>query len=112
MNNIELYIAGAVLVFIILSFIKGGKKPPEESFKCARCKQQEKYTPRTIEAWRKGFNKIYCQKCHQLWWRNNPEKARSRQVVHRGGGGSGCLGMVMLFLVLPPSIYGLVQYVS
>ena len=110
MNNIELYIAGAVLVLIIFFFIKGGKKPPEASFKCARCKQQEKYSPRTIEAWRKGFNKIYCQKCHRLWLRNNPEKAKSRQVAHRGG--SGCLGMVMLLLVLPPSIYGLVHFVS
>lgn len=110
MDNIELYIAGAVLLLIVLSFFKGGKKPPEESFKCARCKQQEKFTKRTVEAWRKGFNKIYCQKCHQLWLRNNPGKSSSGRVSNRGSG--GCLGMVFLMLVLPPSIYGLVQYVS
>lgn len=109
MNNFELYIAGAILILVIFSFLKGGKKPPEETFKCARCKQQEKYTPRTIEAWRKGFTNIYCQKCHQLWLQNNPEKAKSRQVSNRGG---GCLGMLMLLLVLPPSIYGLLQYAS
>lgn len=110
MKDIELYIAGALLIFIVLSFFKGGKKPQEEAFECARCKQHEKYTPRTIEAWRKGFNKIYCNKCHQLWLKNNPEKARSGQVVGRGG--SGCLVVVVFLLALPLSIYGLVQYAS
>ena len=110
MKDLELYILGAVLIFVVLSFLKDGKCPPTDSFKCARCKKHEKYTSRTVEAWKKGFKKIYCQSCHRLWLKDNPAKIKQNYSTSSGGG--GCLGMVFLILVVPPSIYGLAAYVS
>lgn len=111
MQGNEFYIVlGAAVVVGLFFFLKSNKRPPTDSFTCARCKKTEQYSPRTIEAWRRGFSRIYCQACHKLWLNNNPE--RKRQAYSSGGARSGCLGVLVIFAFLPPAIYGVVKYVS
>lgn len=111
MQNIELYFLVAIAVVVAAAYLlKGNRRPPTESFSCARCKKQEKYSPRTTEAWRKGFNKIYCQACHKLWLNNNPERKREHRSA--AGAGGGCLGVVVFFMAVPPAVYGVYKYVA
>ena len=111
MQNAELYIFLAIAVIVGAAYLlRGNRRPPSESFICARCKMQEKYSPRTVEAWRKGFNKIYCHACHKLWLNKNPERKREhRSAVNPRG---GCLGVVVFFMAVPPAIYGVYRYVA
>jgi len=107
-----MYIIAAVVIGIfVLKFIFGGKKPKNKTFTCARCKTVEKYSPRTIEAWRRGFNKIYCQQCHKLWLQNNPNHNR-QNVRYSGGSGGGCLSVLVIGVFVPISIFILSKYVS
>ncbi|MBC6905270.1 hypothetical protein DWB84_07320 [Saccharophagus sp. K07] len=111
MQGNELYIfLGLAVVVGLFFFLKGNKRPPAESFTCARCKKAERYSPRTIEAWRRGFSKIYCQACHKLWLNNNPE--RKKQTYTSGSARGGCLGILVIFVLMPPAIYGVIRYVS
>ena len=98
-QNQLIIIAAIVVAFILIKgFIKNRRKPPTSSFKCARCKTIEQYTPRTIEAWRKGFKKIYCQNCHLAWLRNNPKQT---YITNKNG---GCLSFIVMG-ILPIVIY-------
>lgn len=110
MQSNDTYILIGVLALVVFFLLKNNKRPPTETFTCARCKKQEKYSSRTIEAWRKGFKKIYCQACHKLWLNNNPD--RKKQNYSSYGARGGCLGIVVFFVVTPPTIYGLVKYMS
>lgn len=100
MENLELLIAGGIiLAILVLNFARVRNKPPSETFICARCKKNEKYGPRTTEAWRRGFRKIYCRDCHQLWLMNNP---KSRSVESRG---SGCLSVLIIGIFVPVVLF-------
>lgn len=108
-NNIYIFLGVAVIVGILF-FLKGKSRPPTDSFTCARCRKTERYSPRTVEAWRRGFAKIYCQACHKLWLNNNPE--RKRQAYSSGNARGGCLGLLAIIVLVPPAIYGVITYVS
>ena len=98
-QNQLIIIAAIIIAFIIIKgFINNNRKPKNSSFKCARCKVIEKYTPRTIEAWRKGFKKIYCQNCHLAWLRNNPKQ------TYNSNNNGGCLSVIAI-AILPIVIY-------
>ena len=101
-------VVAIVVLFFILS--KRNKHPPTDSFSCARCRKQEPYSPRTMDAWRRGFNKIYCQACHKLWLDRNPQ--RSKKNYSAGKANGGCLGVLVVAVLTPPTIYSVVQYVS
>ncbi len=84
----------AIIAFLFLS---RQKKPKETSFKCSRCKKNIDHDPRTIQAWNKGFTKLYCKACHHEWLKNNPH-----QDLHSiQGKGSGCLGTLTLMIAIP-----------
>ncbi|WP_460240249.1 hypothetical protein [Aurantivibrio infirmus] len=109
-NKEILIVAGIALIVILFLLVKGGKRPPTKTFICARCKKEEIYSTRSIEAWRKGFQKIYCQNCHILWLRNNPN--HQKQHYSSRSSGSGCLGMLVVLIIIPPIVYGVISYVS
>lgn len=104
-QNLIYLIIGVVVVSVIIKFISKGRKPPTDDFICARCKKKESYSTRTIEAWRQGFNKIYCQNCHQLWLKSNPQNKKQYKAS-----GGGCLSVLIIAAIIPVTIYGVVKY--
>ena len=100
MEQNQLIIVAVIIIALIIikGFIDNNRKPKNSTFKCARCKTREKYTSRTIEAWKRGFNKIYCQNCHRAWLNNNP-----KQNYNESNNG-GCLSVLIVGLA-PILIY-------
>jgi hypothetical protein len=109
-------IAGAVLVGLLVLFFLGKyfskKRPKETHFECARCGTVALHTERTIEAWRNNKTTFFCQSCHSKWLHGKAPRERERSVSptgSRSGSKSGCLGVVVLFAVVPLAGFLLVQ---
>jgi cold shock CspA family protein len=82
---------------IALLLLNRQKKPKEKSFSCSGCRQTVDYDSRTIEAWNKGFTKLYCKTCHLEWLKNNPLQDRFSLQSK----GSGCLGIIAFMIIIP-----------
>lgn len=82
---------------IAIAFLNRQKKPKDKFFSCSGCKKTADHDSRTIEAWNRGFTKIYCKTCHLEWLRNNPNQDRfSIQSKNRG-----CFGTLVLMITIP-----------
>ena len=88
-----LYGIPAVISLIVLN---RQKKPREKSFSCAGCRKISDFDARTIEAWNRGFTRLYCKTCHLEWLKNNPNQKLSIQRTR-----SGCLGIFALLIIIP-----------
>jgi hypothetical protein len=102
------FIVGAVIAGLVVMFFAGkyfSKKLPKEThFECARCGTVARHTDRTIEAWRNNKTTFFCQSCHIKWVRARAPRERERGASPAGsrpGSRSGCLGVVVLFAVVP-----------
>ena len=93
-QNSLVYGAPAIIALLLLN---RPKKPKEKSFSCSGCRKTVDYDPRTIEAWNKGFTKLYCKTCHLEWLKNNPKLDRFSLQSK----GSGCLGIIALMIIIP-----------
>jgi len=91
-QNSLFYGAPAIIAFLLLN---RQKKPKEKSFSCSGCRNIVNYDHRTIEAWNKGFTKIYCKACHLKWLKNNQDRFSTQST------GSGCLGVIALMIIIP-----------
>ncbi|WP_133250745.1 hypothetical protein [Janthinobacterium sp. 78] len=101
-------IVGAVIAGLVVMFFAGkyfSKKLPKEThFECARCGTLARHTDRTIDAWRNNKTTFFCQSCHLKWVRARTPRERERSASpagSRSGARSGCLGVVVLFAVVP-----------
>jgi hypothetical protein len=107
-------IAGILIAGIVFLSVVGKllpkRRPKEDHFKCSRCGAVSQHTERTIEAWRKKKTKFFCQACHAKWLQSRPHQERE-QFSSRGtvGSKSVCLGIVVLFAVVPLAGYLLVR---
>ena len=90
-------------IIVIRAIIKSifSAKPPA-TFRCARCRREMPHDNRTIEAWRSGKYKFFCQECHNKW-----RETHLAICTSVGGGRSGC----MLPLTLILSFFALSAYV-
>ena len=109
-NHIDIngFVIGVALVVILLvSKALFGKQPipPTKSFRCARCSTVEEYGPRTLEAWRKGIKKLYCQNCHRTWLNQQPNRIRATSAR-----GSGCASVTLVTTLIPPMLYALIKF--
>ena len=103
------FIVGAVIAGLVVIFFAGkcfSKKilPKETHFECARCGTLARHTDRTIEAWRNNKTTFFCQSCHIKWVHARTPRERARSATpagSRSGSKSGCLGVVVLFAVVP-----------
>jgi cold shock CspA family protein len=93
-ENALIYVAPALIAFFLLN---RQKKPKEKSFSCSGCRKTVDYDSRTIEAWNKGFTKLYCKTCHLEWLKKNPHQDRSSMQSK----GSGCFGIIVLMIIIP-----------
>lgn len=111
----EVILGIGVVLVIVVGFI--GKlipkrMPPSKSFKCGRCGVQALHTNRTAEAWRNGKTKFFCQSCHHKWLQSHsPQEHESYGVRGSSGRGSGCLGVVVLFALVPIGTWAVWAYV-
>ena len=101
----EIIIAVAVAALVGLGLVAKlipQRMPPQKSFKCSRCGTAALHNNRTAEAWRNGKAKFFCQACHLKWLQSRPPQERESHSRHGSSrGGSGCLGVVVLFALLP-----------
>lgn len=104
---IGVVIAGAVILSLIGNLFPK-RRPKEKHFKCARCGVVSPHTERTIEAWRNSKTKFFCQACHAKWLQSKPIQERARFSA-AGNSRSGCLGVVVLFALVPLAGFLLVQ---
>lgn len=95
-----------IVVLTLVALLWPKRQPPEKSFTCSRCRTVTRHSNRTIEAWRSGKPKFFCQACHTKWLHSQPPREHA-QFSSRGptSGGSGCLGVVVLFALLPFSAF-------
>lgn len=106
---IGIVVAGAVVLSLVGKLLPK-RQPKEKQFRCARCGVVSHHNERTIEAWRNNKKTFFCQACHAKWLQSQPPRERVQFSV-RGSAGprSGCLGMVVLFAVVPLAGFLLVR---
>lgn len=96
------YIAAIVVVLAIGYLLFGRRKGPEQkSFRCARCFKASLHTPRTVNAWRDGKSKFFCNACHSEWVRSHPHPQAGRSG---SAGRSGCLGVLACLIFIPVAL--------
>lgn len=97
MQNISVEVIAVIgfAVLMALSLLMRLRRPKEKTFKCARCSTIAPHTPRTIEAWRSGKKKFFCNACHAQWLRSHPSPVNNRSEK------SGCLGVFAFFIAIP-----------
>ena len=99
---------GVIAVAVIIVFSRH-KKPKEKVFTCARCKAIVAFDRRTISAWNKGISKLYCSACHQKWLITQPELEQPGLIKSNK---SGCLGVFMVFTLLPILTFAFIRIFS
>jgi hypothetical protein len=99
-TNVLIVAAIAVAgVLVVGRILVGGRRPKQQSFRCSRCSSDSMHSARTIEAWRRGKTKFFCNACHGEWLRTQPRGARSQR-----DGRSGCLGAAVVFIAIPATV--------
>jgi len=100
-------VVGGLIVSVLVHLFVGRRLPKQRKFKCAKCSAWTEHTARTIEAWRVGRTKFYCNACHGQWVRTHPapQYAPDMPTPSRPtrSSPSGCLG-VTVFMVLLPTV--------
>lgn len=89
-----LTVAGLAVVYL-----RGGRPMPgRRRFQCAHCATATVHNARTLEAWRNGKAKFFCDRCHGEWATSHsaPPMAYQLDAPRRG-----CLGSVAALVLLP-----------
>jgi len=91
----------AVAVLAVVIKLLPKRRPAEKFFKCSRCNALSRHNDRTIEAWRNNKTKFFCQACHAKWLQSRPPQEREQFSLRGSASGSGCLGALVLWSLLP-----------
>ena len=105
-------VAAAVVLSVLVKYLARPKQPPRSTFTCARCSTTTRYSDRTVEAWRNGAKRLYCDACHRKWLSAQPRTATgpADRVVLARPARSGCLGASLVLVLLPLALVALVLY--
>ena len=98
-RSLEKSLPYGIPALIALIVLNRQKKPKEKSYSCAGCRKISDFDDRTIEAWNRGFSRLYCKSCHLEWLKNNPNNPNQDLSVQRNQ--SGCLGIFALLIIIP-----------
>lgn len=93
-------VPGALFV-IALFFLRCRKKQPSNKlFSCTRCRSVATHDHRTIKAWNRGIERLYCSACHQKWLNEHPREYADSTSLHSAPR-TGCLGVFVALASLP-----------
>ena len=93
-------VAVGIVLALVFKFLSK-RQPESQFFKCSRCNSTSRHNDRTIEAWRNNKTKFFCQACHAQWLQSRPPQQREHYSSRSAASGSGCLGVVAVFVLLP-----------
>ena len=94
-------VIAAVIVLGFMAKLLPKHQPKSQFFKCSRCNAASRHNDRTIEAWRNKKTTFFCQACHAKWLQSRPPQQREKHSSRGAASGSGCLGIVAVFVFLP-----------
>jgi cold shock CspA family protein len=98
---IESALLPGVIFSILLFFLLNRKKQPaNKSFSCSKCRSIASHDDRTVSAWNRGFDRLYCKPCHQKWLSDKPKEYVEEQISYSSSK-SGCLGLFVVFSCVP-----------
>jgi len=80
------------------------QQPGRRRFACAHCATPTVHNERTLEAWRNGKAKFFCDRCHGEWLQNHSAPPLAYQAE---SGRAGCLGTLAALVLLPLLSVGL-----
>jgi hypothetical protein len=108
---VAVIVAVVLCIIIIIRFVLRPKGPPNASFKCARCGIIARHTERTVEAWRRKANRLYCDACHRKWLEAQPRQAGATSFSPAiRGSRRGCLGVLLVLLCVPIALVAVALY--
>lgn len=83
---------------LALVYWSARRQRARRQFVCAHCASSSAHNARTLEAWRNGKARFFCEPCHQAWQSQHsaPPRAYEEVVARRG-----CLGLLTVLLLLP-----------
>jgi len=87
-------------IFLALAFFISSRKkqPANKLFSCSKCRAISSHDERTVLAWNRDFNRLYCKSCHQAWLR---EKPKEQYEGRNSSSKPGCLGLFLLIASTP-----------
>jgi len=91
----------AVLILGVVPKLIPKREPKEKFFRCSRCGTTTRHTERAKEAWRNNKTKFFCQTCHVNWLQSQRPRVLERVASRSAATGSGCLGVIAVFALLP-----------
>jgi hypothetical protein len=89
--------------------------PANLRFTCAGCSGKFTHSRRTLSAWEKGGRSFFCNACHTKWQSTHAPSGHGRaaRIITVDGPPSkrGCLGVLVLMLVVPAVLaFAVLQY--
>ncbi|WP_409422307.1 cold shock domain-containing protein [Pseudaeromonas sp. ZJS20] len=105
-HNLAQTLMAAVPAALLLMLGNRAKTPDSEFFTCCRCHTDTRFNRRTIAAWNRGSLKLYCGSCHARWL----DERNSAEGRGYATGNGGCLGLCVMAVVLPTSLWALYVY--
>tara|TARA_R110002167_G_scaffold142776_2_gene331647 strand:- start:69 stop:806 length:738 start_codon:yes stop_codon:yes gene_type:complete len=93
-------VLGAIFLLVIFSMSSRKKQPSSKLFSCSKCGLVSSHDERTVLAWNRGFNRLYCKSCHQAWLREQPQEQQESRSAYASSK-SGCLGLFLVIASIP-----------
>ena len=103
-QTIAILVVAAVVAAGLIGLLFRPKGPPTATFKCARCSVVARHSNRTVNAWKSGAKRMYCESCHREWLRANPGRAVAPSS------GRGCFAVSLALILIPTGLYFAVLY--
>ncbi|WP_323926020.1 cold shock domain-containing protein [Aeromonas caviae] len=100
----------ALFAMILLALFSRPKKPSKKFFTCSRCRCNAPFNNRTIRAWNTGTMKLYCSNCHAEWLSNR--ETTNNDFHSSSNRGSGCLGVLVMMIVIPVGLVSIASWLS
>lgn len=94
------WVPGAIFLAVLFSISSRKKQPSNKLFSCSKCRSVSSHDERTVLAWNRGFNRLYCKACHQAWLREQPKEQQENRSSYSSSK-SGCLGLFLVIATVP-----------